>query len=260
MEKSPIGTSAAGAAQRVWRNGACQCSSGLRLPASGIFCSRRHLHLVRFRRHLLGNGYESAAHFVHHKRKVSDQQRPLRINHNIHGRIQISARQADRLPQAPLHAVALHRAAQGPTHGEAHAQARLRRFLLRSRPVEHGQGRGKVPLPLLVYALEIRMTQKPRGTRKASCLFWRHRRARRDGRDPRHGFRMARPSVSLLLDCESRSHKRATRGNRASPKPVCVPWRGGGKAPSGRPGFSCACENHASSIACAGWVGMYAWA
>ena len=50
----------------------------------------------------------------------------------------------------------------------------------------------------------------------------------------------------------------STRGNLVSPRPACAPWRGGATAPSCRPGSSCACEIHVSSIACAGWVGMYA--
>jgi len=65
------------------------------------------------------------------------------------------------------------------------------------------------------------------------------------------------PCVPLWLSfCSARP----TRGNLVSPRPACAPWRGGAIAPSGRPGSSCACESHASSIACAGWVGMYAWA
>src|ERR1700722_11689623 len=50
------------------------------------------------------------------------------------------------------------------------------------------------------------------------------------------------------------------RGNLVLPRPACAPWRDGGKLLSCRPGSSCACEIRVPSIACAGWVGMYAWA
>src|SRR5579864_8712775 len=63
-----------------------------------------------------------------------------------------------------------------------------------------------------------------------------------------------------LILPDIRAARGTIRGNLVSPRPACAPWRDGGKVLSGRPGSSCACEIRASWIACAGWVGMCAWA
>jgi hypothetical protein len=50
----------------------------------------------------------------------------------------------------------------------------------------------------------------------------------------------------------------ATRGNRASRRRACVPWRDGGKSPRVRSWSSCDCEIRASLSGDDGWVGMCA--
>ena len=77
---------------------------------------------------------------------------------------------------------------------------------------------------------------------------------------PTQNVKRAKGDLGLNQTWKLAAPERATRGIRVSRKPASVPWRGAGKSPSGRPGSSCACESHASCFACAGWVGMFAWA
>ena len=51
-----------------------------------------------------------------------------------------------------------------------------------------------------------------------------------------------------------------TRGTPASPRRASASWRGGGKAPRGRPASACAREIRASWSGGGGWVEMCAWA
>jgi len=171
-------------------------------------------------------------------------------------------RQANRLAQAPLHAIALHCAAQCSPDCESDPQTLrsrppiLRWCILRclgTRPIEKRHGRGKMPASLFVHALEIRMAQKPRRARKSCCFLWRHRDLKPISlRGIRHHALILRPTAGCLENGSERHSKNATRGSRASRRPASVLWRGGGKLPSGRPGSSCACESHASCFACAG--------
>ena len=125
---------------------------------------------LRFRQ-LLFYDYESAADFVHDRREVDREQRLLRIDDHVGARRRGRAREPHSFAQSALHPVTLHRAAEGAAYGESDAQSRcgrlrceiLRRgFRLRPRPIENRHGRGKMPPPQLVDALEVGVPQQPR--------------------------------------------------------------------------------------------------
>jgi hypothetical protein len=240
--------------------------------------------------------YESASHFVHHRGEIHRQQRLLRIDHHIRIRACSRPSQPHRLAQSPLHPVALHRAAECAAHGEANAQSpRHREFtgrlggVLRTvhdrlwpRPIKHGHARREMPPPQFVHALEVGMTQQPRAAGKGALAGSRHNIALRFSRhtgshdDSKFQFAISRGLVQMTARMQMQMNERITGttalrgrfrprrwtipGILVLPRPVCAPWRAGGKLPSCRPGSSCACEIRVSSIACAGWVGMYAWA
>jgi hypothetical protein len=217
-------------------------------PAEGDPAFRALLRSPR----LLLNNYESSLHFVQHRRKLIRQQRLLGIDHHVHGAGSSRRRQPYRFPQPPLHAIAHHRPAQRPAHRESYARPRVGRALLPAscaRQIKHGHGGGKMPPPLFVDPLKIRVTQQSPTARESDL----------PPRPWSDGFFLG--SVVAHGDAQRLNQSfPPTRGNLVSPRPACAPWRGGAIAPSGRLGSSCACEIHASSIACAGWVGMYAWA
>ena len=113
--KSPTCTLAAAAARRVWETGAWKLSSGSGFSASEIFllgtASGRSLPCK-----LLFYDYEGAGDFVHHRGEINRQQRLLWINDYIRTRARSGPREPDRLAQAPLHPVALHRATERAAH------------------------------------------------------------------------------------------------------------------------------------------------
>ena len=181
--KSPTCTLAAAAARRVLGIGAWKLSSGSRFSASGIFllgtASVRSLPCK-----LLFYDYESAADFVHHRGEINRQQRLLWINDYIRARARSGPRQPDRLAQAPLHPVALHRATERAAHGESNSQSRCDRRLrggsfrsshegVRPLPIKHCHGRREMASPLLVHTLEIGVPQKPRVAGKGARAGWR---------------------------------------------------------------------------------------
>ena len=68
-----------------------------------------------------------------------------------------------RLAQAPLHPISLHRAAQPAAHGKSNAGSRRRTSRsFRPQQIKRRQGRGKMPPPQLVHALEVGVPQQPR--------------------------------------------------------------------------------------------------
>jgi hypothetical protein len=125
-----------------------------------------------FPRELLFYNYESPPHFVHHHREVYGQQRLLRIDHHIRRRSHGHSAEPHRLAQAPLHAVALDRAAQRAPHRKSNAHAGnraslpARGLIFRPLPIKRGQRRRKMTPPQLVNALEIGVPQQPRAARK----------------------------------------------------------------------------------------------
>jgi hypothetical protein len=209
---------------------------------------------------LLFYDYERLTHFVQQTLKLRRQDNLLRIDYDIRRGSRPRTGEPHHLPQSPFYAIALHCTAESTTHGKTYAQAaKVRRG--RPRPVKYCHCRREVSPTLLIYAFEIRMTQQSpsalvqlsRASLDMLIRFSRHTEGR--------------SYSNLLFDSRNagvasqRDYSRLPiRGNLVSQRPVCAPWRDGGKEPSGRPGSSCASEIRASSIACAGWVGMYAWA
>ncbi len=252
----------------------------LRTFRSSSFCGSSFFSR-RFARKLLLYNYEGPADFVHNRRKVNCQQGLLWIDDHIRIRTRSRPRHPHGLAQAPLHAVALHRSAERAAHRESNAQPRsywqprrgnLRpgNARLRPRPIEHGHRRREMPPPLLVDALEVGVSQQPCATGKGAFARSRHgimiRFSRHTGSHSDSKFQIAVLQRTVKITgatagCADDCPRHWTiRGILVSPRPVYAPWRAGGKLPSCRPGSSCACEIRVSSIACAGWVGMYAWA
>jgi hypothetical protein len=220
-----------------------EIGSGFRLSAPGdsLLASGSGFNIT-LARELLFYHYESAAYFVHHLREVYGQQGLLRIDHHIHAGSRRHSAEPDRLAQAPLHAVALHRTAQCTTDGEADTRTRRNRLRarlhgldrrLRPRPVERRQTGGKMPPPQLIDALEIGVPQQPRAARKtapassrlgalirlSSLRFSGHTDSHSDSEFPLRWY-----------DSGSASPRHWTiRGNLVSPRPACAPWRDGGK-------------------------------
>src|SRR5438552_9432720 len=233
-----------------------------------------------FSRELLLNNYESPAHFVHHIGELNRQQRLLRVDDHV-GVDARTASKPHRLPQTPLHPIPLHRPAERASHGKSNPHPRgCGRLDSRAGadlplPVKHGHGCRKMPPPLLIHTLEIGVTQQPRAAGEAaagsrsdiSLRFSRHTGGHSDSKFPDRYFQVtcatlsvARWSGSQRIGAAFSPRHGTIRGNLVSPRPACAPWRDGGKLLSCRPGSSCACEIRVSSIACAGWVGMFAWA
>ena len=238
-------------------------ASGSGLQASGTSFPGLDARLAR---KLLFYYYESSAYFVHDLGEVNDQQRLLRIDDHIRSRRRHTAK-SHGLAQAPLHPVALHRATERAAHGISNTRAGSRascRLRFRPQQIKRGQRRGKMPPPQLVYPLEVGVPQETSIAGKTSLAGSRL--------DPSIRFSSVRFSGHTGSHSDSEFHIAyiaagarsprhwTIRGNLVSPRPACAPWRDGGKLPSCRPGSSCACEIRELSIACAGWVGMYAWA
>jgi hypothetical protein len=133
--------------------------------------------LVFPREPLLYN-YESPPHFVHHLGEVYGEQRLLRIDDHIRARTRGHAAKPHRLAQPPLHAIALHRAAECAAHGKSNADpGRRTSRSFRPHQIKRRQGRGKMPSPQLVHALEVGVPQQPRVARKAGVAGSRFARA-----------------------------------------------------------------------------------
>ena len=267
-----------------WQTGAQSSATTsfvfLRALRGSSFLSR---HLAR---KLLFDNFKRSMDFTHHYREIHRQQRLLRIDDHVRIRRRHRTREPHRLPQPPLHPVALYRSAERTPNRESNAQPRsytglqsntfrARATVLRPRPVENGHGCGKMPPPQLVHALEIGVTQQPRAAGKRagagsrlhiSFRFSRHTGSHSDSKFPDRYFQVTsatgcRKMSGIAAGGRGFSPRRWTiRGNLVLPRPACAPWRAGGKLLSCRPGSSCAREIRVSSIACAGWVGMYAWA
>jgi len=135
--------------------------------------------------YLLLYHYESPRHFVQHRPELVRQQTLLGINHHVHIARLSNPRQPHRFPQPPLHAIAHHRSAQRASHRESHPRSSVGRALLPAialagglaarlracaRQIENRQGCGKMPPPLLVNPLEIRMAQQSPAAREANLL------------------------------------------------------------------------------------------
>jgi hypothetical protein len=132
-------------------------------------------------RQLLFDYGEGPGDFVYYCCEIGGQQRFLRVDDHVCGYSRRRTGHANCFAQAALHAVALDCAAQGAAHGETDAQTlwhgrprpRFRQHR-RARPIENGEGRGKMAASLLVDALEIRVAQKARGAGKSGWFLWRH--------------------------------------------------------------------------------------
>jgi hypothetical protein len=210
------------------------------------------------------NQVERAPNFAHHIGKISCHQTLLRIDHHIRIGPPSRTRQPYRLAQPPLHSIALDRASQRAPHGEPNPHSAV--FPRMPRHIKQGQRCRKMPPAFLVHAFEIRVAQQAR------CLGECFLASRLDAwvRFSRHTGGHSASYLKLTSLPEGRAQSRVKRhwcprlwtirGNRASPRPACAPWRDGARELSGRPGSSCASGIRASSIACAGSVGTCVWA
>jgi hypothetical protein len=70
--------------------------------------------------------------------------------------------QPDRLPQAPLHAIANYRATQHFAYGESNslAFARAPAINVPAPKIKHGHVRAKMPPALLVHPFKVRMSKQ----------------------------------------------------------------------------------------------------
>ena len=236
-----------------WRMGS---ASGFRLPTFGSPLATTSLALgagARLASQLPFYDYESAAYFVHYLGEVNDQQRLLRVDDHVGGDRSRQPAEPNRFPQAPLHAVALHRAAEGAADGKSDARAGSRascRVRLRPQQIERGQRRGKMPPPQFVHTLKIRVPQKPRvageslpGPRLDRWFqfswfrSYGHTASHSDSKFPdrlqnlRYADKSVRATKCRATKMSEPQNVSAwtIRGNLVLPRPVYAPWRAGGK-------------------------------
>lgn len=167
--------------------GATEKSTAYNLATSRAqsFSFLHNLFLDNFQ--LFRDHFQGPSDFTHHDRELRRQHRFFWIDDDIDSRhsIQNTSLPPHRFPQSPLDPVALHRTTQHAPDSESNSrtQSRKRTTLqrrtnhrrrtnyrrpIRTQQIKHGHERRKVPPPLLVYALEVRMFQQASRTRKSS--------------------------------------------------------------------------------------------
>lgn len=104
---------------------------------------------------LTADHFESPPHFLHNLGKLRVQDRLFGVYHYIRRCLQPLPLQARRLPQPPFDPVTFHRPTQYASYRKAYPRSACRR-----RQKEEGHMAGKMPLPLLVHALEVSMSQQ----------------------------------------------------------------------------------------------------
>src|SRR6266536_874237 len=114
---------------------------------------------------LLRDQVKGPADFFHHHRELHRQHGLLRIDDHIHRALQRRSPEPHRFAQPPLDPVPLDRASEHAPHRKPDA-----RPALRLPQIKHGHVGGKVPSPLLVHALEVRVLQQPRPAVKTRSL------------------------------------------------------------------------------------------
>lgn len=196
---------------------------------------------------------EGTSHILRDFSKLRPQCRLLGIDYNVYTRPKPLPFASHSFPQAPLNAVALYRPTQHTSNSESNPRAASR-----PRQEEKGHVAGKMPLPLLVDALEIRMPQQsrypgkscpspPAGGLSSRSLLFRRRAV--------HGCFSA---------CVNSGHACAVqvviRGSPALPKPAYVLWRDGAPGPPARSSSSSVGESRAFSSGGDGWAGTCVWA
>jgi hypothetical protein len=159
--------------------------SGSGLPASRILPSGSFRCDVHGQLPL--DDREGASDFAYQVGEVGPSQRLLGIDHYVRRDAACRARKPNRFPQAPLHSIPLHGAAQRTAHGEAHTESRaspdtlldsvsfrlaILRLPLCALPIKESHRSGKMPLAKLIDTLEVSVAQKALGARRAG---FRHR-------------------------------------------------------------------------------------
>jgi len=127
------------------------------------------------------DGYECLGHFVHDLGKVRAQQRALGVDDGINRHFAANPVQPDRFPQPTAHAVSLHASAQCLADRKTNPQPLSPGIRLsRSRQIENRHVRSKVPAPLFVNSLKIRVLQQPLALHESllGCLRSRLRQER----------------------------------------------------------------------------------
>lgn len=107
---------------------------------------------------IVADHFESASDLIPQHRKIRLQGRLFRVHDYVHRRLNFRPMQANRLPQPPFDAVALHRAAENPADGKTYAQTRA--FL--PRQIKHCHVRRKVAPSRLVHPLEVAVPEQAR--------------------------------------------------------------------------------------------------
>src|SRR5208283_5703666 len=168
-----------------------------------------------------------------------------------------------------LNPVALDRPAQNLSHGEPHTQpaAVVSRINCRRPPQEkYLHVAGKLAATRPVNALKIRVPQQAPRLGKCAAggvhtLHWApnlgfvNAFGRESGGGSSH-FILPRAEDAVMRAGIQRDA--TTRGNQASRRRACVPWRDGAKSPPVRSWSSCENEIRASLSGDDGWVGTCA--